>query len=221
MEKITPERKQAHDRNIHKEFKPDVHILNIIDALKPLSLPVTWQDNTPLKLIEADQHQCFLLHRGHVDLCRQDGQLVLNTESAPFIFGLSSLSLADNRLILLPSRDAVVSVISLHKSLEIIAKKALWSSVAHLLIYISNRIYEHFTRMSQCSSYETVRTLLHELLEEPETVREATPVLHYIRSRCFLSRSGILKIMSELRTGGYIDLNEGKLVKIHSLPKKF
>lgn len=221
MEKITPVKKKTYDRDMHRELKPLQHLHDIIDALSADSAYMPIHEDLSLKLSEDGQSQCVLLHKGHVDLCRQSDKLVLNTENAPFIFGLSNLSMTDRRLILVPSQDAVISTLPLEKALDIIGKKALWPSLAFLLIYISSRIYEHYVRLSQVNSYETIRTLLHELLEEPENIRESTTVLHYIQSRSYLSRSGILRILSELCTGGYIELSESKLKKINFLPKKF
>ncbi|MCF8581538.1 helix-turn-helix domain-containing protein [Enterobacter ludwigii] len=221
MEKITPASKKAYDLYNHKECKPDNHIQNIINALEPSAIKPAVLKSAPLNFSGSHQRLCTLLHKGHVDLCRQSDGLVLNTERAPFIFGLANLSITESRLILVPSPDTVISVIPLEKAFEITTQKNLWESVAHLLVYISNRIYEHCTRMSQINSYETVRTLLHELLEEPEEIRNSVSALHYIRSRSFLSRSGIMKILSELRMGAYIHLSAGKLMSINSLPKKF
>ena len=42
----------------------------------------------------------------------------------------------------------------------------------------------------------------------------------YIKSRTYLSRSGVMRILAELRTGNYITMERGVLIDIHHLPRK-
>ncbi|WP_416173619.1 helix-turn-helix domain-containing protein [Enterobacter kobei] len=43
----------------------------------------------------------------------------------------------------------------------------------------------------------------------------------YIRNKTPLSRSGVMKILSSLKSGGYINIEQGKLISIGVLPKKY
>ncbi len=58
-------------------------------------------------------------------------------------------------------------------------------------------------------------------MTESEAFRASTTVEKYIRTKTHLSRSGILKILAELKTGGYVEMDEGRLVKINKLPAKY
>ncbi|WP_449549072.1 helix-turn-helix domain-containing protein [Lelliottia amnigena] len=51
-------------------------------------------------------------------------------------------------------------------------------------------------------------------------MRHAESTYNYIQNRCLLSRSGIMSVLSSLRAGGHIELENGKLVKINYLPDK-
>lgn len=204
-----------------KEAKPVEHIQRLIESFQSQAKEISTSAHHPLNLSDANNALCFLLHRGHVDLFNPKQNLVLNTEHAPFVFGFSRLCSSSPAIALMPSSDAVFSVLPLANACDIVAKKQLWQSLSYLLMYLSSRVYDHSTRLSQMNSYETVRNILLELCEESEELRAETSVLHYIQSRSYLSRSGIMRILSELRAGNYITLQNGTLVDVQTLPKKF
>ena len=56
-------------------------------------------------------------------------------------------------------------------------------------------------------------------MQEPDAIRLNTTAAAYIKSRTYLSRSGIMRILSELRTGKYITMERGVLLDIHHLPR--
>lgn len=43
----------------------------------------------------------------------------------------------------------------------------------------------------------------------------------YIREKTHLSRSGVMRILADLKTGGFIEMEEGRLIKINKLPAKY
>jgi CRP-like cAMP-binding protein len=71
------------------------------------------------------------------------------------------------------------------------------------------------------SSYILIKTLLLEMSQEPEKILKNVSVEKYISERCHLGRSVIMKILSDLRKGGYIEINRGKLVKVIKLPERY
>ncbi|KFD21739.1 hypothetical protein GYRE_03224 [Yokenella regensburgei ATCC 49455] len=147
---------------------------------------------------------------------------MMNSESAPYVFGLSNqLSVSDylHMQTLEPSR---IACLSLSAANTIIAEKDLWESLAHLLIYTAGRVYEHCTRISAPSSYAIIRSQLYELMQESEELRSSITAANYIQSRTFLSRSSIMKILAELKKGSYITTERGLLLQIkQGIPLKY
>ena len=119
-----------------------------------------------------------------------------------------------------PSPDAVLRRLSLENAIQIIGQESLWEPLTQLLIFISARLFRHCTRLSQSGMYETVRSLLIELINESPKIRQAESTYNYIQNRCLLSRSGIMSILATLRAQGHIECVNGKLFKINNLPKK-
>lgn len=203
------------------EFKPNQDIQRLIDKLVPHSTVLVRQADHTLNSIEFDKRRCFLLHSGHVSLCRQSDGLVLNSERAPFVFGFSNVFHSTENLTVYPGPNAKLSVLPLEKAWSVVGQQKEWESLSKLLMYISLRIYAHCIRTSQFTSYGTIRALLLELYAEPEALRQQTAAVQYIQSRCHLSRSGIMYTLSQLRIGNYLTIKNGKLVDIHFLPLKF
>ena len=147
--------------------------------------------------------------------------MVITSESAPFILGVSN-QLSKNEQLYVRVLDEVKAVrLPLERFNLLVEKENLWENVAHLLIYTASRVYEHCTLMSQMSSYGIIRYQLSELMNEPASIRLTTTAANYIGSRTYLSRSGIMRILSDLRRAGYITIERGILLSMGCLPDRY
>ncbi len=201
-------------------LKPFSDIEKLIAHLRPFTETMTINKGEVVHYYEADVRQCWLLLKGSVALHRRGDGVVLNSESAPFMLGVSS-QLCSEHLYARALEDSEVARMPLELFNQIVANDGLWEYFSRLLIYTVSRIYEHCSQISQMSAYDIIRVQLVELLQEPDSVRLNTTAAAYIKSRTYLSRSGIMRILSELRTGGYITMQRGVLLDIHHLPQKY
>lgn len=105
--------------------------------------------------------------------------------------------------------------------LEYADKYSLWHDfakiLAHRLMYASIREKE----MVGVNSYNKICSLLQELDKYPSDYRQQINIQTFIESRCNVSRSQTMKILSELRKGNYIEIKSGVLIKINKLPKAY
>ncbi|WP_374708446.1 helix-turn-helix domain-containing protein [Buttiauxella selenatireducens] len=90
-----------------------------------------------------------------------------------------------------------------------------------MLMMTVTRFIDYQKETVGISNYELICNLLNSLNNETFEIRATTTALEYIKSRSMLSRSGIMKTLSGLKTGGYITTNKGLLVKLNVLPKRF
>lgn len=201
--------------------KPENHILKLMQTLTPLATQVSDMTEKKLPFYSQNKNMCYLLESGHVIIYRVKDNLTLNTETAPCVFGLSQHTEANSGIAIRSSNNAVVYQLPLKLAKDTIKELNLWQHMAYVLMYISSRLYAHCTRMSLPGSYETVRHLLLELSHEVEEIRAQKNVVRYIRNRSFLSRSGVMHIISQLKRGNYIEVENGKLTKINQLPERF
>ncbi len=219
-----PEAKKIIESDVYRALplKPVGHIENLIEKLKPKANIHETKSRQVINYKRNNSHQCYLLLNGTIAIFRLRDGFMLNSEVAPFIFGLSN-QLTDSEYLFMRSEEcSTVAVISLETVNEIITNENLWESLAKLLVYTAGRVYDHCTRISAPTSYDIIRSQLYELMRESEEFRQHTTAANYIQSRTFLSRSSIMKIMAELKKGGYIVTERGVLKQIQqNIPLKY
>jgi hypothetical protein len=117
--------------------------------------------------------------------------------------------------------EGVIYRLESQRAIEIISREQCWSSLAYFLAFqvgfLSNRQHD----ISHKSSYIVIRTLLIEMSNEPDEIIKNHSIEKYISERSHLGRSGIMKILSDLRKGGYVEIKRGKLIKINKLPERY
>ena len=182
------------------EIKPFQHIEKLIDNILPYAERRIVSKGEIVHYYDNDVRQCFLLIQGSVALHRRGDGIVLNSESSPFLLGVCS-QFSSERL--------YVRVLETFN--RVVAQQNLWEHFSKLLIYTASRVYEHCAQISQMSAYDIIRVQLVELMQEPEAIRKNTTAAAYIKSRTYLSRSGVMRILAELRTGKYITMERGVL----------
>jgi hypothetical protein len=201
--------------------KPLEHIQRLIDAITPYSESFTPLKGEALRYMHHNRRVCYLLHEGNATLHRRGDGMILNSEKGPFLMGVSNLQTQLAHLYVRPMENAKMSRIPLERLSLVIEKENLWESLCHLIIFTASRIYEHCAMIAQLSSYEIIRFQLLELMQEPERLRLNVTAANYIQNRTYLSRSGIMRILSHLRDAQCITLQRGVLLEVHSLPPKF
>ncbi len=208
------------DEILSKVVKPTDHIEKLIEIIAKEHTPCTISKKRNISLTRNGEKQCLILFDGSVALKRISDGMILNAESAPFIFG-ASCQLAytrhlyvktkeTSRLLLIPQRFFHEQVVKYH----------LWQSLAMLQDYSSAKVYAHCMTISQLSAYEIIRSHLLELIDEPNAVKNNITAVNYIMDHSFLSRSGIMRVLSKLKSDGYIHLSRGILTDIIDLPEK-
>ena len=114
-----------------------------------------------------------------------------------------------------------VSTLTVAEMQQHISDNGLWEIAAQHMIVVTNKLYSYSKQMSAPTAYEVIRNQLRELSHEPASLRENVTIERYIRDKTHLSRSSIMKILSELKTGGYIVIKDGRLCEIKHLPAKY
>ena len=211
---------ENHDKSLALELKPFRYIEALIKHVLPAAERVVIGRGDVVHYYKDDIRQCFLLLQGSVALHRRGDGIVLNSESAPFILGVSS-QFSSEHLYVRALETSEIARVPLDCFNHIVAQLDLWEHFSKLLIYTASRVYEHCAQISQMSAYDIIRFQLVELMQEPDAIRQKITAAAYIKSRTYLSRSGIMRILAELRTGKYITMERGILLDINHLPRKY
>lgn len=211
---------QLRDDILNKVVKPTDHIEKLIQLIAKEYTPCTVSKKRNISLTKNGERQCLILFSGSVALNRVSDGMILNEENSPFIFGVSSQLAYTRHLYVKTKETSRLLLIPQSFFHDLIAKNDLWQSLAMLQDYSSAKVYAHCVTVSQLSAYEIIRSHLLELSNEPESVKNKITAANYIMNRSFLSRSGIMRILSKLKSDGYIHLSRGILTDIVELPEK-
>lgn len=110
--------------------------------------------------------------------------------------------------------------VPLQKFVEVMDQNNSWHDVArilaHRLMIMMSKDSDHME-----GAYPRIKTLIQEVWSYPEEYRIQINLPHFIQKRTGLSRSRIMKILMDLRQGGYIDIVNGKLLSIMKLPQAY
>lgn len=201
-------------------LKPFSDIETLLTHILPFAERMVISRGDIVNYYSDETQQCLLLLNGSVALHRRGDGIVLNSESSPFLLGVSS-QLATEHLYVRALETSEIARLPLDCFNRIVAQDKLWENFARLLVYTASRVYEHCALISQMSAYDIIRFQLVELMQEHDAIRNNITAAAYIKSRTYLSRSGIMRILAELRTGGYITMHRGILIEINRLPLRY
>jgi len=84
-----------------------------------------------------------------------------------------------------------------------------------------DEIIDSYALIHGKNSYVMIKQCIKELYTLPQNVREEVNLTSYIIKRTSLSRSGVMRIVSDLCIGKYIEIRNGKLRKIRHLPHAY
>lgn len=199
--------------------KPVGDIERLIACLQPVSLALGFHKGESIKLITAmdknqNEKKCavILLVKGEINLWSVvTGKRLVATAQAPAIFGLMGSSFRNDTYKLIPKPGSELYCLSRDIAIDRITQQALIREVLNYYSYMSDYQSRTSNLLINRTSYEIVCALLQEINAIPYEKRIKISVINYILVRSKLARSGVAKILSDLRFGGYIEIQYGKL----------
>lgn len=167
------------------------------------------------------QGMCYLILEGTVAIYRRSDDMMLSTARSPALFGLANLTDIYFNDYLKTVSPCLIGTLTTERLNEIIKEKALWGLLSKQLMFVYSRLYNNVMPQGAPTAYEMIRQQLIKLMEEDESYRNSVTAERYIREKTQLSRSGVMRILADLKTGGFIEMEEGRLIKINKLPAKY
>ncbi|UWX95096.1 helix-turn-helix domain-containing protein [Enterobacter mori] len=164
---------------------------------------------------------CYLILEGTIAIYRRSDDMLLSTARSPALLGLANLTDIYFNDYIKTVSPCLIGILSAEKVSEIIKEKALWGLLSKQLMFVYSRLYNNVMPQGAPTAYEMIRQQLVKLMEEDEAYRLGVTAERYIREKTQLSRSGIMRILADLKTGGFIEIDEGRLIKINKLPAKY
>lgn len=114
-----------------------------------------------------------------------------------------------------------IAIVDFHDFCDLLTRFNLWEQYARHLQQTAMVVLDHLVKLTQPTAYEVIRTQLIELMAEPDEIRLNMTIENYIRNKTKISRSAVMNILAQLKSGEYITTHRGILVNIAKLPHKF
>lgn len=203
------------------EMKPEEHITHLIEETSDPTRIKTGRDRQVISLLQYMEPMTVLLHEGIVAVYRNSDHMLLSNTQAPMIIGFNLVN-DDNPDTYLLARGTIrYEILRREEFREIIDQQNLWQSLAWTSMYIAFRFLDYTFNSTSLPTYDLIKNNLKALMQEPETLRLRTNACDYIQEKTLLSRSGIMKILGNLKKGGHIVLDRGVLININHLPLRY
>lgn len=210
------------------ENKPIAAIINIHNALAHLGTDFFLPAAKKMTISENDGKQhVLLITEGCFSISHGTSDLYMATVFAPTTIGIVD-SCNGNRNVKNTPRHYIRAETHCHGwsiPLELFTQKCneqnLWHDIAIILAHRVMIMSARETELVGNSAYSKIRSLLLELWEYPEKIREQIKTPAFIQRRSGISRSRVMDVLSELKKGGYIQINSGTLVSLNKLPVDF
>ena len=172
-------------------------------------------------LEQNNEKMCFVLYSGTCLIRRVKDSLVLSTIGASSIVGLYEIYHEKSDIQIIATSDIEFRLLTIDELFKYTDEHHLWKNLCQILLLSVSRFSDYQRKTVGVSNYELICNLLLSLEKESFEIRATTTALEYIKDRCGLSRSGIMKTLSTLKSGGYITIKNGLLININTLPKKY
>lgn len=190
----------------------------LIQNLSPFLSPTTYPKGKKLPLRDKENGLCYIVLEGITTMHRVSDGLMLSVLESPSVCGVGHFMLRNNTAFLKTYTPCRIAVLSSTAFEELIVRENLWQPLSLHLISVINKLFAATTSLTYTNAYGMVRAQLLQLSEEPEIVRASFTAANYIKNKTHLSRSGIMRILGQLREGGFIEIDRGFLIRINKLP---
>ncbi|CAI1603956.1 putative DNA-binding transcriptional regulator [Serratia quinivorans] len=207
-----------------KPQKPMQSLHTLVNTLSQQGQRVECLPGDVLRLLTEDgKINCYVLQSGYYTLVRSRDDLTMTNLSAPMVVGLPEVCqpLLGGMYYLRAETAGVVTHLEGEVVSRLTSESNLWESLGQVLSYFTCVLYQRDNELFGQSAYHVVRYFLREMMQEPTELRMLNNVTCYILQRTQVSRSSVMRIISQLRIGGYILVQNGRLIKINKLPELY
>ncbi|AWH88363.1 winged helix-turn-helix transcriptional regulator [Limnobaculum parvum] len=204
-----------------RDNKPQEHIDKLIEILTPLASFKSYKQYRNIQLNNKNEPLCVLLTEGGASVCRHKDGMVITNAYAPTILGLTALGIMQSHYFLRTETDVTLGMLPVEVALESITQHNALMDLMYLQAYFIHSLTEREYALPGITIYESICLHLLQLMHEPDEIRQNTSAYTYIQERTNFSRSRIMNILSALKQGEYIKMENGKLQFVGKLPERF
>lgn len=211
-----------HSRGPHSTRISPQYAIEIIEKISPY---ITFKDypiGHRISYSATKQSHVYLLRTGVVSLYRQPDDILLDILEAPMLRGIFPLHDMSQSVFTFKAITPIEMAVVSRKDFDnLLSQLDLWQTFASHLQLVSSMMTEILFKLISPTAFDVVRLQLYELMAKPEYIRESITIESYIKGKSRISRSAIMRVLSELKKGGYITYENGILKSINYIPNKY
>jgi hypothetical protein len=201
--------------------KPVDHIQVLIDSFLQEHRINNAKEGQKFPLVLREKRMCLFLVQGRCNIKRVGDSMIISRTEAPSIIGLNDLGPDSPNVVIQANSDIKYFQMTREDALRHVEEHHLWKPLAFVLMFISARFNDYLKDHVAIPTYNLICNLLQKLNEEDFETKATVSAAKYILDRTSLSRSGVMKVLSELSKGGYITISRGLLIRINHLPERY
>ncbi|MFW0879699.1 helix-turn-helix domain-containing protein [Cronobacter dublinensis] len=195
--------------------KPLAEIYRIADIFNSYG---NWSRAEKNTLIPLRDGEICIIRGGQFSLMRQSDRLLLDKSSAPSVLGLAR-NLGKFQFIKLQAdSECHYQLIPFDYFMQEIEKNHCQLHLLVLSSWIINMLCYREEIMLGRNSFSMIKANIECLAAMDEFMRNRINVADYIVKKTNLSRSMVMKTLSQLRSAKHVEISKGKLLALHSLP---
>ncbi|EKY3117528.1 helix-turn-helix domain-containing protein [Cronobacter turicensis] len=200
--------------------RPDTQINALINALQGHG---TIKEYPRGSCLTQNEESVNILLSGSLAMTRDWDNLIFFEIHRPNIIGISlePHNPRFERFRLTIKEDSLVKKISRADFFKVIEEQKLWQETSHVISFYYHVLLWKSYHFYAADSYVLVRKSLITLGEMTPETRMNINASQYITSTTNLSKSYVMKVIQELRKGGYIEIQRGRLISLGKLPQKY
>lgn len=198
------------------------YITVLLERLAPYLEFKTYPRGARFTLNAENTGTLYLIRSGIVALSRYPDDVLLGYFEAPSLRGMAALPQHSEAWFILKAiTETEVAKIEVTQFHSLLTEMGLWEVYALHLQRVVTIQTEHFFKLISPTVYDVIRLQLFELMAESDEVRESMTAELYIRSKARVSRASIMRILGDLKAGGYIQIKNGILKQVGVIPERY
>lgn len=211
-----------HYREPNSTRVPPQYAIEILEKMLPHITFKAYPVGYRISYSATKQSHVYLLRKGVISLYRQPDDILLDIFEASMLRGIIPLHDMSQSVFTFKAITSIeMAIVDRQKFENLLNQLDLWQTFASHLQLVSSMMTEILFKLISPSAFDIVRLQLYELMAKPEYIRETITIESYIKGKSRISRSAIMRILSELKKGGYITAENGILKKINYIPQKY
>lgn len=198
------------------------YLVILMNTLEPYLTYHIYPNGKRFSFSASNQPDCYFVRQGLTSLHRQPDDILIEIFDAPTLRGIIPVPEAtQSQHTLQVIRSAEIAVLNKTRFYSLLTEHNLWEPFARHLQLVASTAAEALVNLVSPTVYQQVSYQLYELMSKPQALRESITAESFIRSKTRFSRTSIMNVLSALKKGGYITIEDGHLMAIKSIPAHY